>query len=47
MKNKQYQGELNPKTAAEGIKLAYKNALSLLSDAELLAKFKLIMQLFD
>jgi len=36
MKNIQYQGELNPKTAAEGIKLAYENALSLLSDAELL-----------
>ena len=36
MKNVQYRGELNPKTAAEGIKLAYENALSLLSDAELL-----------
>lgn len=36
MRNKQYNGELNPKTAAEGIKLAYENALKLLGDAEIL-----------
>lgn len=36
MRSKQYQGSLNPKTAAEGIKFAYENALSLLNDAELL-----------
>ena len=36
MRSKQYQGELSPKSASEGIKLAYENALDLLSDAELL-----------
>lgn len=36
MRDKQYKGDLNPKIAAEGIKKAYENALSLLDDAELL-----------
>ena len=36
MRSKQYQSDLNPKIAAEGIKLAYENAISLLNDAGLL-----------
>ncbi|MFC0261388.1 AbiV family abortive infection protein [Fontibacter flavus] len=40
MNQKQFKGKLDIKTAAEGIKVAYDNASSLLSDAELLFKNK-------
>lgn len=36
MRGKQYKGKLDSKSAAEGIKLANQNAISLLEDAELL-----------
>jgi AbiV family abortive infection protein len=36
MRDKQYTGKLSPRSAAEGIEAAYRNAKSLLEDAELL-----------
>lgn len=40
MKDKQYTGRLDPKSAAQGIKFAYENANALLEDAQLLFEHK-------